>query len=413
MLRQNLLRWMQVILILMVIGAVLACNPNTADQATATSAAATISYLEAQLTPDKALPTVSLTAPDIGRPVKPGQRIDIQFEALDNQGIAKAELVVNDQIIQTDSYVPQPGSVFVSKMGWTPNAAGTFLLQIRVYNSANVVGESNQVSIQVVPEVVNTKTATPEPLALLTPSPTPTKTPLIDTIKISTATPEPTLTPTSTPTQPPAPPPPTVTPTPVPPTAQPAVELRADRTQIQAGECVTIYWNAVDVKEVYYRNQGVSGDNQSRVECPTLSEVYELRVVRHDGAIESRTIRIEVIGGGYKTSEIDLGKGIDFDEDGKVSDEGDDFKWVKEGDDRIFRKWDDDGDLQLVPVGPASLDIIGREDCQWALDNLNKQDSIKPFPGLAACFRTDEGRIGKVRFENDDDDVDIEWALWN
>lgn len=412
--RQILLRWIQPIFIVVLLNTALACTPNMAARSTATSAAATITYLETQLTPANAAPVVVLTLMGGSGPIKSGQKVDLQFEALDKQGIVKTELLVNGQLVQTDNFTPQPGAVFVSKMVWTPVAAGTFTLQIRVYNSANVVGQSNQVSIRVEAEVVDPKTPTPIPLSLLTPSPTSTKMPLIDTIRVSTATPTPTATePAATPTPIPEISTSTFTPEPVPTPEQTNIEFRADRAQIQAGECVTIYWNVSNVKEVYYRNQGVAGDNQSRVECPTLTEIYELRVVRLDGGIEPRTIRIEVIGSGYKTSEIDLGKGIDFDEDGKVSAEGDDFKWVKEGDDRVFRKWDDDDDLQLVPVGPATLDMITENDCRWALDNLNDDGSITPFDGLAACFRTDEGRIGKLRFEDADDDADIEWALWD
>ena len=201
-------------------------------------------------------------------------------------------------------------------------------------------------------------------------------------------------------------------PTPLPTTRQTRIDFGADRTQIQVGECVTIFWDVTNVSEVYYRGQGVSGSNQSRVECPTLTEYYDLRVVKLDGNTESRTIRIEVLGTGTRTLEIELGESVDFDNNGKVSHGGDDFKWVKEDGDRYFRKWDDDDDLKLVPVGPAGLDIITQSDCEWALDHLHDTDSIKPFDGLAACFRTDERKIGKLRFEDTGDEADIEWALW-
>jgi hypothetical protein len=215
---------------------------------------------------------------------------------------------------------------------------------------------------------------------------------------------------------PPTPAPPTSTPTPVPvPVAQQTtIEFGADRTQIQAGECVTVFWNATNVQEVYYRGRGVSGNNQTRVECPSLTEFYELRVIDTNGAIETRMLRIEVVGTTYRTSKIKVGKGVNFDNDGSNADDDDgDFKWVDEDDDRVFQKWNDDDDLELVPVGPAGLDIITQDDCRWALDNLNDTDSIDPFVGLAACFRTDKRRLGKLRFEDvDDDDADIQWALW-
>ena len=204
---------------------------------------------------------------------------------------------------------------------------------------------------------------------------------------------------------------PTSTPTPAP--VKPAIVFGADRTQIKAGECVTIYWNVANVKEVYYRGQGVAGENQGRLECPSLTEYFELRVINLDGTIDTNTIKIEVEGGSYRTVEIDEGESVDFDDEAEVSDDGDDFEWVKVNGERRFRKWDDDGDLKLIPVGPVdSLDLIRRQDCEWALDNLDDEDYIKPFGGLAACIRTDDGRLGRIRFENSDEEVDVEWALW-
>lgn len=475
----------------------LACAPaQQASNATATAAAATISYLETQLTPVSGGPKVAITAPLAGQRFEWGQRIEVQIEAVDSQGISQVDLLADNRVVSSSPLVPQPGSVLVSKINWQPDAPGSYALHVRAYNPAGAVGESDKIVIQVGSTPTATATSTPTPTFTPTPQRTPT-TRLGDLLP----SPQPTETPTpaGTPTPdypylvvqitgglnirrgpgtqyetlgvlppgqmaeiigqnnsgagpwwqiwfPPgpngvgwvsanptyatsfnaqnvpivaapttaAPSTPTNTPTsPAPPPAQQTdITFGADRTQIKSGECVTIYWNAVNVKEVYYRNQGVPGNNQGRTECPSFTEIYELRVVRLDGQVETRTIRIEVEGSGYRTSEIDLGKGIDFDEDGKVSDKGDDFKWVKDGDDYKIQKWDDDGDLRLVPIGPVELDIVSEADCHYALNNINDRDSMRPFPGLAACFRTDEGRIGKMRFDDVDNDADIQWVLW-
>jgi len=171
-----------------------------------------------------------------------------------------------------------------------------------------------------------------------------------------------------------------------------------------------------NVKEVYYRGGGVSGENQTRLECPTWTQYYELRVVYRDGTINSKTIKIDVVGGSaYRTVDMEAGQTIDFDKDAKVTDnDGDDFEMKEEDDDLIFEKWDDDGDLAQVPVGPVdSLDMIRKQDCDWALDNLDDTNEIKPFGGLAVCFRTDDGRVGKLRFDDvGNDDAKIQWALW-
>ncbi|MEW5961341.1 MAG: SH3 domain-containing protein, partial [Chloroflexota bacterium] len=215
---------------------------------------------------------------------------------------------------------------------------------------------------------------------------------------------------------PPLPEAPAPTPTPVPAAAAGGLDFTVDRTTIQAGECVTFRWHVTNVKEVYYRGGGVPGDNQSRVECPTLSQDYELRVVYQDGTVNSKSIHLNVEGGiSFRTTDMEAGQTIDFDKDGKVTDDkGDDFEMKEDGDDLIFEKWDDDDDLAQVPVGPVdSLDIIRKQDCDWALDHLDDEDRVKPFEGLAVCFRTDDGRVGKLRFDDvDDNDARIQWALW-
>jgi hypothetical protein len=210
----------------------------------------------------------------------------------------------------------------------------------------------------------------------------------------------------------PVPPPPTATPTPPP--AQATIQFGVDRTQIRGGECVTFFWNVTQAKEVYFQGQGVAGEDQARRECPFDTQTYELRVVNRDGTVESKRILIEVEGGGYRTVEMDEGDSVDFDKEGRVTDDdGDDFEWVETSGEWRFRKWDDDDDLELVPVGPIdNLGDVRQEDCDWALDNLDDDDYIKPFPGLAACIRTDEGRMGKIRFQDDEGEIDIEWTLW-
>lgn len=479
-------------------GIVSACNlESPAEDATVTSAQATISFLEAQLTPGHSQPFVGISFPQPGQELEQGKPVNVQYEATDEQGISRVELLVDGQIVSANDYIPQPGSVFVAKVAWIPDTPGAHALQVRAYNPANTISNSDSVVVQVTPAVAlesptMTPTSTPaQPTASPTHTPTqrrPSSTGDIipsPTLPATTPTPsyayliirvEPGLNVREGPSTryrrlgslhpgdmveirgqndigagrwwqirfdsaangvgwvtasadysesfntgdvaivaappTPAPPTPTLTPTPVPVVQQTSIEFGTDRPQINRGECATVYWNVTNVLEVYYRGYAVPGENQSRLECPTLTESYELRVVRYGGEVESRTIKIEVVGTENRSLEMDLGDSVDFDKDGKVSKNGDDFIWEKDNDKRYFRKWDNDDDLKLVPVGPFDLDMIGREDCEWALDHLNDTDEIKPFAGLAACFRTDERKIGKLRFQDADDNADIEWALW-
>ncbi|MCB0191182.1 MAG: transporter substrate-binding domain-containing protein [Anaerolineae bacterium] len=91
------------------------------------------------------------------------------------------------------------------------------------------------------------------------------------------------------------------TPTPAPTqTPAPGIDFTVDRTTINRGECVTFAWNVDNVREVYFyaqgerwQDNGVSGQD-SRTVCPSVTTIYELRVVKTDGSVEVRQITITV-----------------------------------------------------------------------------------------------------------------------
>jgi len=85
-------------------------------------------------------------------------------------------------------------------------------------------------------------------------------------------------------------------------TPAPNIDFNADRTSINADECVTFRWNVTNVREVYFyaegqawENNGVAGQAERRV-CPDRTTTYFLRVVRNDGSVETRQITINVEG---------------------------------------------------------------------------------------------------------------------
>lgn len=72
------------------------------------------------------------------------------------------------------------------------------------------------------------------------------------------------------------------------------IDFWADRTQIYAGECLNIHWNTDNVQSVYYNGQGVSGINQTRLECPAQDTVYNLVVNTRDGRQLNRQVYVDV-----------------------------------------------------------------------------------------------------------------------
>jgi hypothetical protein len=442
------------------------------------------------------VPRVVISSPVAGQQFESGQEVKVQSESVALEGITRLELLVNDRVVETNEFLPQPNAAFVTKQTWVADLPGRYVLQVRAFTPGNIVGQSAPVVVEIAAGVAAVIPDTPTPVP--TPSPAqpadrPTNTP--ETIFIPFT---PTSTPpsgTATPTYPylqvnadlslnvragpgtqygrvgvlladetaeivgqnningpwwqirfapapdglgwvsasvnyaqafntdsvaivAAPPLPVAAVSTETPTATPAVtglDFTVDRTNINSGECVTFRWNVSNVKEVYFRGGGVPGDNQSQTECPTYTQEYDLRVVYENDTTDTRVIKIEVAGGGYSRLEMEEGESVDFDDNGKVTDDdGDDFKLLEDDDDLIFKTWNEDDDLRQVPVGPVeTLDIIRKQDCEWALANLNSPRTIEPFGGFAVCFRTDDGRLGKLRFDEvDDDDVEIEWALW-
>jgi heat shock protein HslJ len=109
-----------------------------------------------------------------------------------------------------------------------------------------------------------------------TPVPTPTRVP-----------------PTATPVRP------TATPFPPPP-PQAQINFWADRTQINLGECATLFWDVRNVQAVWVYPQGANfssfgrpGQGNERV-CPNATTTYEMRVQLTDGSTQFRHVTINV-----------------------------------------------------------------------------------------------------------------------
>jgi polar amino acid transport system substrate-binding protein len=85
------------------------------------------------------------------------------------------------------------------------------------------------------------------------------------------------------------------------PPAQPGAadfRLRADSTQINAGQCTTIRWSVDNVNSVFFvdgagNQQGVGG-NDARNVCPAATTTYKLRVTLKDGRTVEQPITITV-----------------------------------------------------------------------------------------------------------------------
>jgi uncharacterized protein YraI len=244
------------------------------------------------------------------------------------------------------------------------------------------------------------------PVAQAPPTPTsiPTDTPIPPTF-----TPTPTTTATATPT---------TTGTPTATTAPTTIEFNVSSTAIQGGECIQITWNVTGVREVYFQGEGVGGSD-TITDCPRETETYNLRVVRLDGSVYSEDITVEVINpissSGSRT--LDPNESIDLDS-GDVP--GDDFVWVVDDDTARFEA---SGGAQLAPMRDiSSLESLTLAECAGAnfgaytyIDAIDNDGN--PANDLvderSICYRTNSGRLGKLRFpDHSTDELRIEWLTW-
>ncbi|MFN8467088.1 MAG: transporter substrate-binding domain-containing protein [Caldilineaceae bacterium] len=71
------------------------------------------------------------------------------------------------------------------------------------------------------------------------------------------------------------------------------IDFWADQREINRGTCTTLRWETSGVQAVYLDDKGVVGVGTKQV-CPDKSKTYKLKVVRQDGGVETKEIKIKV-----------------------------------------------------------------------------------------------------------------------
>lgn len=79
--------------------------------------------------------------------------------------------------------------------------------------------------------------------------------------------------------------------------AQSGIVFTADRQVINSGECVNVFWDVRNVNQVYYNGAPVTGENQTRTECPGQTITYYLEVLQNNGTVATVPLPIYVQGG--------------------------------------------------------------------------------------------------------------------
>lgn len=408
----------------------------------------------------QSIPSVIIVSPAAKQVFTFGELIPVVSKSADPQGITRLDLLVNGKLLARISNMkPQTHRTLTASQMWLPEIVGNQVLQVIAYNAAGVTGESELVFVQIL-----RATSTPAPA-----SPTPTATPTYPYVVVTSADSLRVRSGPGTPydslgyllpkqearitgrnmgadlwwqinfpigteglgwisgnpeystayyidTVPAVATPPLPTPT-ASPTPSTGIDFRADRTEIQRGECVTFSWHVYGVQAVYFQGKGVTGEDQSR-ECPNDSTIYSLRVERADGSTETRTIQINVSSSdaGYETSTVRRETKIDFDNGAQPSGQDNDFFWFFEGDQPIFEKADTaEKDLKLAVLEKGNLEAfqgLSQDTCRATLEQQD-QPRINIALDLMVCFSTDQERIGKLRFTGGNpEELIMQWHLW-
>ncbi len=129
--------------------------------------AATTAYflLQGRNTAETRIPVVVITAPVDGSQVTTGQPVTVQATASDPSGVVRMELWVSGaKMAETASPVAQGQPTLTGSMQWTPQAPGSYTLEVKAFNAANRVNEPRTVTVNAAAGASTaTPTATPQP----------------------------------------------------------------------------------------------------------------------------------------------------------------------------------------------------------------------------------------------------------
>jgi hypothetical protein len=214
-------------------------------------------------------PTVTITWPPNGARVRIGQPFTVHATANDSSGIARVGYSIDGQASEPIDGSAQP--IFSASFSVTVQTKGVHTISVAAANRAGTK------SAPAVIRVVGVTALSDAPAADDPPTPVPQLP--------SSANP------------PPAQQPPSNQPAPPPPPSGASVNFFATPTNIQAGECTTVRWDADGVREIYFEGAGVTGHEERRLCDLSSNTTFVLHVIFQDGSARDYTATVTVTGG--------------------------------------------------------------------------------------------------------------------
>jgi len=99
--------------------------------------------------PQAAGPSVTITAPASGTSVSLGEEVQIVSTAAADKGVARVELLVNGQVVRTDTPPQGNPTTFSISQPWTPVAAGEVTVSVVVYDTEGNASEPATIILRV------------------------------------------------------------------------------------------------------------------------------------------------------------------------------------------------------------------------------------------------------------------------
>lgn len=192
-------------------------------------------------------------------------------------------------------------------------------------------------------------------------------------------------------------------------TAAPTIDLWADSTSLKAGECATVSWKVENVQAVFFNNEGTVGTGSKKV-CPTQTTLYELRVEKKGGALETRQIKIEVSSVTPTPSIIQSGAVPLFaiaatpSPDAYLDLDSGAVKDVSNADVQLVLSGGTQMVYSLLPTNGALAKSMGNTEpgyagCKGADSSLSSGSIPEVAVGKYVCIKTNKGRYSQLRFD--------------
>ena len=95
-------------------------------------------------------PLVTISQPAAGQTLPLGSEVNVLSTSVGERGISRVELLINEQVVRVDANSqPEANTPFIVAQPWRPETPGSYNIQVRAFNTANIAGQSAVVIVNI------------------------------------------------------------------------------------------------------------------------------------------------------------------------------------------------------------------------------------------------------------------------